>query len=144
VNMKRFFVDTAGWMAMADSKNPRHTASLNFRDQWFENGAIIVTSNYILDETLTLIRMRLGIEAAKKWWGQVSESPRCNVEWITPERAEKAVHWFFRWQDQSFSFTDCTSFILMRELHIKDALTGDRHFITAGFQIHPVVVPQVM
>ena len=123
---------------MADAKDPLHQESLYSRDEWFEKGAVLVTSNYILDEALTLIRMRLGIEAAEKWWAMTSESPRCKVEWITPERTEKAVHWFFRWRDQSFSFTDCTSFIVMREQGIEDVLTADRHFITAGFQIHPL------
>jgi len=93
--------------------------------------------NYVLDETLTLIRMRIGIEAAEKWWTMISDSPRCNVEWIIPERTEKAVRWFFSWRDQSFSFTDCTSFILMKELGLEDVLTGDRHFAAAGFRIHP-------
>jgi len=93
--MKRLFIDTAGWMAMADAKDPLHQKSVQFRDQSLEQGTILVTSNYILDETLTLIRMRLGIEAAEKWWGLVSESHRCNVEWITPERTEKAIHFFF-------------------------------------------------
>lgn len=135
--MNRLFVDTAGWMAMADSKDPRHKESLHYRDQSLEQSAVLVTSNYILDETLTLIRMRLGIEPAEKWWAQVSESPRCNVQWIDPDRAEKALHLFFHWRDQSFSFTDCTSFILMREMGIENVITSDHHFITAGFQIQP-------
>ena len=135
--MKRLFIDTAGWMAMADEKDPLYQKSVKFRDQSLEQGAILVTSNYVLDEALTLIRMRLGIEPAEKWWGLVSESHRCHVEWITPERTEKAIRLFFRWKDQSFSFTDCTSFILMRELAIENVMTADRHFITAGFKIHP-------
>jgi uncharacterized protein len=135
--MNRLFVDTAGWMAMADARDPLHKKSLRSCDDWLEKGGILVTSNHILDESLTLIRMRLGIEAAEKWWAMVSESPRCNVEWITPDRTEKAVRWFFSWRDQSFSFTDCTSFIVMKELGIEDALTGDKHFSTAGFRIHP-------
>lgn len=122
---------------MADAKDPLHIKSLEARDGLFEQGGILVTSNYVLDETLTLIRMRIGIEAAAKWWTMISESPRCKVEWITPERTEKAVRWFFGWRDQSFSFTDCTSFIIMRELGLEDVLTGDRHFATAGFRIHP-------
>ena len=122
---------------MADAGDPLHIKSVGLRDNWLEKGGVLVTSNYILDESLTLIRMRLGIEAAEKWWMMVSESPRCNVEWITPERNEKAVRWFFTWKDQSFSFTDCTSFTVMRELGIEDVLTGDRHFATAGFSIHP-------
>ena len=135
--MRRLFVDTAGWMTMADAKDPLHLASLVFRDHELEKGTVLFTSNYVLDETLTLIRMRLGLDAAEKWWDLISESPRCRVEWVTPERAEKALHIFFRWRDQSFSFTDCTSFVFMRELSIKDALTADRHFKIAGFQIHP-------
>ena len=135
--MKRLFVDTAGWVAVADVKDPLHQKSVQFRDNALERGTILVTSNYILDETLTLIRMRLGIDAAQKWWELISESPRCNVEWVTPERTQKTIYFFFRWRDQTFSFTDCTSFILMRELGIENVLTGDRHFITAGFNIHP-------
>jgi len=137
--MRRLFVDTAGWMAIADAKDPLHLKFIQFRDNAMENGTILFTSNYVLDETLTLIRIRLGIDAAEKWWGIISESPRCSMEWVTPDRAEKALQIFFRWRDQSFSFTDCTSFVFMRELAIKDALTADHHFNTAGFQIHPVL-----
>jgi uncharacterized protein len=135
--MDRMFVDTAGWMSMADAKDPLHRGSLEARDGWLEQGGILITSDHILDESLTLIRMHLGIDLAEKWWMMISESPRCKVEWITPERAEKAVRWFFTWRDQSFSFTDCTSFVVMRELGIEDVLTGDKHFIAAGFRIHP-------
>jgi len=125
--VKRLFVDTAGWMSMADAKDPLHADSLSVRDQWMEQGGILLTSNYVLDETLTLIRMRLGIDAVERWWGLISESPRCKVEWITPNRAGKAIQWFFKWRDHSFSFTDCSSFILMRELGMEEVLTGDRN-----------------
>jgi len=135
--MKRLFVDTAGWMAMADGKDPLHTSSLAARDQWLEQGGLLSISNYVVDETLTLIRIRLGMNAAERWWEVVSQSPRCRTEWITPDRKEKAIRWFFKWQDQSFSFTDCTSFVVMRELGIEKVLTADRHFITAGFEILP-------
>jgi len=135
--MKRLFVDTAGWMTMADQNDPLYRRSVQFRDRILEQGTILVTSNYVLDETLTLIRIRLGIEAAEKWWTLVSESHRCHVEWISPERAEKAIRFFFRWKDQPFSFTDCTSFVLMREMGIENVITADRHFTIAGFQVHP-------
>jgi len=59
---------------MADAKDPLHIKSLEARDGWFEQGDILVTSNYVLDETLTLIRLRIGIEAAAKWT-MISDSP---------------------------------------------------------------------
>jgi predicted nucleic acid-binding protein len=54
------------------------------------------------------------------------------------QRCERARSWFFRWSDKSFSFTDCTSFVVMKELRIRRALTLDRHFEQAGFDIVPV------
>ena len=135
--MKRLFVDTAGWMAMADARDPLHPSSLRARDRWLEEGGVLTLSNYVVDETLTLIRMRLGIGAAEKWWDLVSQSRRCRTEWISPDREGKAVRWFFKWRDQSFSFTDCTCFVIMTELGIEKALTADHHFITAGFEILP-------
>ena len=134
---KRLFVDTVGWMAMADSADPAYLPASEVRDRWLEDGNIWVTTNYVLDESLTLIRIRLGLDAAQAWWNMVSQGPRCRLEWITPEHVEKASHWFFSWKDQSFSFTDCTSFVVMKDLHLDVALTTDRHFLIAGFQILP-------
>ena len=64
--MKQLFVDTAGLMSMADSNDPLHKACREIRDSWLRQGAVLVTSDYVIDETLTLIRMRLGIAAAEK------------------------------------------------------------------------------
>ena len=135
--MNVLFVDTAGWMAMADSKDPLNGPAIAARDMWLEQNGTLVTSNYIADESLTLIRMRIGLNAAKRWWEMVSRSPRCKMHRITSEQEQAAIKWFFSWQDQSFSFTDCTSFVLMKELGISKVLTGDHHFITAGFEILP-------
>ncbi len=135
--MKRLFIDTAGWMSMADESDLSHVDALQARDEWLEQGGIFVTTDYVIDETLTLIRIRLGFEAVEIWWEQISGSSRLQIEWIGSDRAEKALGWFFRWHDQAFSFTDCTSFVVMRELRLKKALTGDKHFLTAGFEILP-------
>ena len=135
--MKGLFVDTAGWMAMADAADPAHSVCRDARDQWLRDGGVLVTTDYVMDETLTLIRTRLGLDAASAWWRQVDASPRIRWEWIGPMRAEKARSWFFRWKDKSFSFTDCTSFVVMRELHRRVALTTDHHFKQAGFLTLP-------
>ncbi len=44
---------------------------------------------------------------------------------------------FFRHRDKDYSFTDCSSFVVMRELRLKEALTTDRHFRQAGFGVLP-------
>ena len=133
------FVDTAGWMSMADDADPANAASRNARDDCLRNGGVLVTTDYVVDEALTLIRLRLGLRAARKWWEQIDESRRVRWEWIDPARADKARTWFFKWADKPFSFTDCTSFVVMDELDLSKALTTDRHFSQAGFETMPAI-----
>ncbi len=135
--MKRVFVDTAGWMMLADGSDPGHERAGKWRDQFLTDGGVFVTTDYVTDETLTLLRVRLGLDAAEQWWRMVESSSRLSWEWIDPLRAEAARAWFFRWRDQPFSFTDCTSFAVMKQLKLKAALTSDRHFVRAGFQTVP-------
>jgi len=135
--VKALFVDTAGWAMLADAADPRNDEACAFRDRWLEQGGMLVSSDYVMDETLTLLRMQLGLRAAERWWNQVEGSARVRWEWIDPARAERARQWFFRWRDKNLSFTDCSSFVVMKQLRIRDVLTRDRHFRQAGFEIHP-------
>lgn len=135
--MKLMFVDTAGWVACADGADPLHRHAVAARDGWLESGGGLVTTDYIADETLTLLRLRLGLDAAAAWWRQADGSSRVRWEAIDPSRADKARDWFFRHRNKEYSFTDCTSFVVMRELRLREALTTDRHFAQAGFIRRP-------
>lgn len=135
--MKALFVDTAGWMAMADAAEPAHGDARAARDGWLRTGGVLISTNFVQDETLTLLRIRLGIDAAEQWWTRVAQSPRLRWEAIDAQRTERALAWFFKWRDKSFSFTDCSSFVVMRELRIRQALTTDHHFRQAGFETVP-------
>ncbi len=135
--MKAVFVDTAGWMACADGVDPAHRRACAARDAALEAGQILVTSDFVVDETLTLIRFRLGLTAAEAWWRQADGSRRLRWERVDSERFEKARQVFFQYRDKDFSFTDCTSFVIMRELRLTHAITTDGRFRQAGFQILP-------
>lgn len=126
-------MDTAGWVACADAADLKHVKSMEARDRWLSAGGGLVTTDYVVDETLTVIRRRLGLAAAEAWFRQVDASRRLRWELVDPSRAEKARRWFFEYRDKEFSFTDCTSFVVMKDLKIRDVLTTDRHFAQAGF-----------
>lgn len=127
---------------LADANDPQHAGARTVRDEWLESGGLLVSTDYVMDETLTLLRMRLGLDSAEKWWDQVSASRRLQWERIDTLRAERARSWFFRWWDKNFSFTDCTSFVVMKERSLETALTSDRHFVQAGFAVVPRLRPQ--
>jgi uncharacterized protein len=142
--VKALFVDTAGWVACADGADPRHHEAAAARDGWLEGGGYLLTTDYVADETLTLLRFRLGLKIAEAWWRQVEGSSRLRWEFITLARADKARALFFRYHDNEFSFTDCTSFAVMRELRIRDALTTDDHFAQAGFTPRPATASRLV
>ena len=137
--MKALFVDTAGWMACADASDNAHTRCCTARDRALETGQALMTTDFVVDETLTLLRLRLGLTAAERWWQQIDRSSRLRWERIDSGRFEKARQLFFHYRDKDFSFTDCTSCVTMRELHLTHALTTDRHFSQMGFQVLPAV-----
>lgn len=43
----------------------------------------------------------------------------------------------FRYHDKGYSFTDCASFVVMKELGLGVALTTDRHFRQMGLRLLP-------
>ena len=135
--MKAVFVDTAGWIACADGADAAHARCCAARDAALEAGQTLVTTDFVVDETLTLMRLRLGLNAAETWWQQIDGSPRLRWERIDSARFEKARHLFFQYRDKDFSFTDCTSFVSMRELRLTHALTADRRFRQMGFEMLP-------
>jgi predicted nucleic acid-binding protein len=122
-------------MACADGADADHARCRAARDQALEAGHTLVTTDFVVDETL--LRLRLGLRAAEAWWQQIDRSWRLKWERIDCDRFEKARQLFFRYRDKDFSFTDCTSFVIMRERRLTHALTTDGHFRQMGFQILP-------
>ena len=135
--MKGLFVDTAGWVACTDAADPAHNQAAAARDTWLQEGGVLITTDYVADETLTLLRVRLGLGTAEAWWQLVDSSPRVRWEYVDLARADKARGFFFRYRDKEFSFTDCTSFVVMRDLKLREVLTTDHHFAQAGFVTLP-------
>ena len=135
--MKAVFMDTGGWMACADRADPAYAPCRAARDRVLESGRTLITSDFVIDETLTLIRFRLGLRAADAWWQQIEGSGRLRWERVESDRFERARQLFFRYRDKDLSFTDCTSIALMRELRLSTVITTDRHFHQVGFEVLP-------
>jgi uncharacterized protein len=135
--MNAVFVDTGGWMACADRADPAHPACRDARDATLESGRTLVTTDFVVDETLTLIRFRLGLAAANAWWQQIEGSARLRWERIDNDRFERARNMFVQYRDKDLSFTDCTSMAVMRELRLTTVITTDGHFRQVGFDVLP-------
>src|SRR5262249_14404837 len=67
-------------MALADASDSSHQAARSFRDQFLRTGGSFLSTDFVMDETLTLIRMRMGVEASEGWWNQGEASRRLSRE----------------------------------------------------------------
>jgi uncharacterized protein len=131
--MKPFFIDTSGWCALYDRSDDRHHLAFPLWNQISSQAGALYTSDYIMDETLTLINVRINHSAAVQFGRALLSSKVIKIIPVTNSRWENAWNLFTRYDDKEFSFTDCTSFVLMQELNLKEAFTFDKHFSQIGF-----------
>jgi predicted nucleic acid-binding protein len=128
--VERVFVDTSGWYAAADSRDPDHGAVA----RWLRRNTLpLITTDYVFDETVTLVRIELGHPAAVRFGENVRASAAVQIVSVTAEDREAAWQIFKKFEDQRLSFTDCTSFAVMKRLGLAQTLTVDQHFLLMGF-----------
>jgi len=139
----KLFVDTWGWLTLADSSETHHRAVVAFYQMWLDAEGYFYTTDYVLDETYTLMFKRLNPTVAKRTIDSLLAAftnPRFHLIWMTPERFVQTQTWRDRYLDKPrISFTDLTSMVVMAELGITQILTGDAHFeqVGHGFQRVP-------
>jgi predicted nucleic acid-binding protein len=137
------FVDTWGWLVLANDRDPSFAAVAELRRQSAEAGQLWVTTDYVLDETITRLFAATPFPRAQSFCDAIFHSQKLGLlvlEPITEARFQRAYKMRLRYRDKPrISFTDFTSFAVMRELGIRRVLTADAHFPQAGlgFQCLP-------
>ena len=130
---REVFVDTSGWYALIDRRDAVHVRADREVRRLLAAGTTLVTSDYVVDESCTLTMARAGPAAAVRLLDLLHETQSLEWKWMDADRFALAEALFRKHRDQGYSFTDCASFALMRELRIEAALTTDEHFGVAGF-----------
>ena len=122
------FVDSSVWYALVNARDKNHLAAKRFLDA----GHRLLTTNFVVDETITLVLVRKGYQAAVDLGEQLWSEEQAHIVWLS--RADQRVAWqlFKRYSDKEFSFTDCTSFVVMERLGLTHAFAFDEHFSQMG------------
>ena len=123
------FVDTGAWFAVAVRNDPDHAAAMRWLRQ---NREPLITTDYVLAETATLIRMRdkttRGHRLAVRVVSSILRQETAFLHQITGDEIQKGFRVFQDYSDHLFSFVDRTSFIVMEKLGIIYAFAFDTHF----------------
>ena len=132
--MTGIFVDTSAWYALVDSDDADHGKAAAF---FSANITPLITTNAIFSETVTLIRYRIGHDAALSFGRKMKESTFVRLVPVAQADEERAWDIFSRYRNQDFSYADCTSFAVMQRMKIGTAFSFDRHFMVMKFAVVP-------
>ena len=140
---RAFFYDTWAFVALSNTGDPDHAAAESLDRELESKGYAATTSDYVLDETLTMLHLvagpRVSLAFLKLFESRLAGEDLMLLE-VNSERRSRAIDLFQRLAPKvpRISFTDCTSLSLMQELGIGLAFTADAHFRAAGRGIRPL------
>jgi predicted nucleic acid-binding protein len=128
--------DTSGLYALVDRKDPHHAEAARFLRTLTKVQPLLI-SNHVFDETMTLVKLRLGMPAALQLGLRLRSSQL--IEWVifSPELESATWRTFAQYKDKDWSYTDCACLVLARQRGLVQAFSFDHHFVQMGLAIAP-------
>ena len=134
------FVDTSGLYALVDRNDGHHSTAREVVETVVRAARKLILTDYIIAETVNLAVARRGTHVGLRVLDLIEQSVGIRIERVDASRFDAAKAYVRKYADHHYSFTDCSSFVVMRELRLRQALTTDGHFHEAGYEaLLPVV-----
>lgn len=134
----KYFVDTSFWCALYNASDNHHRKANSIWKALVGKPVLLYTSDYVFDETTTLIGRKIDRQHAIVFGETLLHSKVLSILQVHDGCFSKSWVVFKEYGDKDFSFTDCTSFTLMQTNGIKQALAFDRHFTQMGFSVNHI------
>jgi predicted nucleic acid-binding protein len=132
------FVDTGAWIALSDRKDQHHGDAVAIYTRLKRRKERLLTTDYLVDETVTRLRYDLSHSAAVKFLDFIERAEETGVLTVIriDETLFREAKTFFRQYDSAtLSFTDCTSFVVCQMYRISEAFAFDQHFAMMGITL---------
>lgn len=129
------FVDSGAWLAFFSSRDGHHQEAERLIREALRQKIPLFTSDLVLAEVHRLLLFRAGIKPAAAALDVIDKSPSVSVHFSTEPIHRDARLWLARFHDQVISYTDASSFALMKARRCKVAISFDHDFVFAGFSL---------
>jgi len=133
--MEKVFVDTSGWVALFVENDKYHKKAVSIFEEIKSSKALIYTSDYCIDETITTILSRGNHKQSVLAGEALFTSKIIKTIHVCPDYFQVAWVLYQKYKDKMFSFTDVTTFAIMKGLNIKKAFSFDIEFVQAGIEL---------
>jgi uncharacterized protein len=129
------FIDTAYVHALISPNDQWHKKAVEWQLKIEAKKNLLLTTEFVLTEIaddLAAIKFR---QPAAQVIRILQTNAFVEIIPASSELFAKALKLYEQRQDKSWGLTDCTSFVVMKENKLTDALTTDEHFRQAGFKV---------
>ncbi len=129
--MKAVFADAFYFVALLNRSDQHHTRVTAVARQLREN---LITTEWVLMELADALAGPSSRRLVAPFIRDLSQDPKVEIIPAATDLFQRGLRLYDERQDKGWTLTDCTSFVVMRDGNITDALTGDHHFEQAGFK----------
>jgi predicted nucleic acid-binding protein len=129
------FIDTSAFLALLNKEDHFHQIAKNTWEEINLSEEYLISSNYVIIETISLLQKRFGIEALRIFDNEVR--PVIDIIWIDQTIHHAGMVVVQTANHRKLSLVDCTSFEILRNLHVEKVFTFDSHFSEQGFNLLP-------
>ena len=127
------FVDTSALVAYMDAGDDFNKRAVDQYSSLLTDDYMLITTNYIMLETIIVIKKRFGLEAVSSFNNNIA--PFLKIYWIDEEIHRIGVNSLIMVNRKKISLVDYTSFEVMKRLNIEKAFSFDNHFKSFGFKL---------
>ena len=88
------FVDASAWLARTNARDQHADAARRLIDRCFADEIPLITTNWTAYEALSMVKSRVGWEAATDLWALLSNPATIEFAEVTPEIERRALELF--------------------------------------------------
>ena len=132
------FVDSGAWIALLNQRDQYHDDAVVIYRGLKQQGARLLTTDYVIDETATWLKYRANHQVAVQFLELVESVEKTDVLTITEidkTLFQEAKKLFRQYDSAKLSFTDCTSFAVCQKHNISETYAFDEHFAMMGITV---------
>ena len=133
MNNSKIYVDTSAFYALLDRSDKHHKEASALWPNLLDINITLLTTNYVVSETIALLQNRIGFEAANLWCKDILGV--LEILWVDVETHQRAYELWLNFGRRRLSLVDCVSFVAMHQHEIEKAFCFKPHFEDHGFQL---------
>jgi uncharacterized protein len=127
------FVDSAAWIALLHRGDALHARTIEVYRRLITAGRRLLTTSLVLVEVASALAAPTHRKLAAELEGRYHRTEIGELVWIDEDLYRRGWQLYRARPDKAWSLVDCTSFVVMHERNISEALTSDHHFEQASF-----------